>query len=146
MLHKMGKWLRAAGYDTTIASEVEEDVSILKRAKAEDRFLITRDRHFLNFVKHQEIIIYLTSNHLEECVKELSSKLKINWLNAPFSRCLICNTALVDEKDDLRGVPEDAAFDHKKFWRCPTCNRIYWEGSHTNQMLKQLNRWEKTYQ
>lgn len=145
MLHKMGKWLRAAGYDTLVAMEFEEDASILKRAKDEGRYLITRDRHFLHYKENKDIVIYLESNSLEECIQEISSQIKIDWLKAPFSRCLICNTALVEEKDYTKDIPEDVLASHKIFWRCPTCKKIFWEGSHTDQMLKRLNQWKKIY-
>src|SRR3954452_12596526 len=44
MLLRLGRWLRAAGYDTAIAEGGTEDTALIARCAAEDRVLLTRDR------------------------------------------------------------------------------------------------------
>ena len=44
MLQRLGRWLRAAGYDTLIARNAESDYELLRQALDEGRLLITRDR------------------------------------------------------------------------------------------------------
>ena len=59
MLAGLGRWLRAAGYDTEIAETQMEDSKILDRAMREKRFLLTRDRHFQEMATDGKTIIVL---------------------------------------------------------------------------------------
>ena len=44
MLLRLGRWLRAAGYDTVIAEGGMDDATLIARCAAENRVLLTRDR------------------------------------------------------------------------------------------------------
>lgn len=142
MLVKLGRWLRIAGYDTEIVTRPCKDREILDQALEEDRFLISRDRHFLEFRKGQEHILWLGSNHLEPCIQELNRKAAINWIYRPFSRCSLCNTELQNAtKEQIRLAPEEVQKHQSAYWFCPQCKKLYWQGSHTDKMLKQLDKW-----
>lgn len=145
MLEGLGRWLRGAGYDTKVITVSVQDREILDIALAEHRLLLTRDRHFLEMKDGIETVIHLNCNTMEDCIKELSRKLNIDWLFRPFSRCLTCNTPFIkpNEKTALEQVPEDILFTAKPLWYCPACQKVYWEGSHTDHMLKQLQEWSK---
>ena len=45
MLHGLGRWLRAAGYDTVIVKGGIPDRELARRCAGEDRILLTKDRH-----------------------------------------------------------------------------------------------------
>lgn len=144
MLVHIGKWLRAAGYDTALAEESQSDREILAVALKENRLLLTRDRHFLEMEEGADLVIFLVGNEIEECIQELNRKINIDWTYKPFSRCLICNTVLEQpgpevNKDEL---PADVISEAKELWFCPTCKKLYWEGSHTHHMLSQLKQWQ----
>jgi uncharacterized protein with PIN domain len=123
MLSRLGRWLIAAGYDTAIARPDQTDEQLLAQAAAEQRLLITRDSGLTG-----PMVIQLHSNNLQECIAELSQRVHINWLLAPFTRCLVCNEPLTTL------VPGER-------WQCPVCQRFYWEGGHTRRMREQLTRW-----
>ncbi len=146
MLAGLGRWLRTAGYDTVIIEDSLDDQQVLKRALNENRTLLTRDRHFLEMQtpERNEEVVFLKGNTLEECIHELNQKLMLNWLYAPFSRCLLCNSLLVrpDEQTILEQVPEDIHSCSNSYWYCQQCKKVYWEGSHTERMLKQLQQWQ----
>lgn len=144
MLSRFGRWLRAAGYDTVIIETPLQDSEILQQAVEENRLLITRDRHIQDLDPNQEHVLWLQSNSTEECVRELSQHLVINWLLKPFSRCLLCNSLLVEtNKPDVQQVPEGIQEHFQHFWSCPECRKVYWEGSHTKRMRKQLEYWQQ---
>lgn len=136
MLARVARWLRAAGYDTELADSKMEDQEILAKARQEKRYLITRDKHFLE-MKDNECVIFLSGNTVSECIEELEHKLPIDWQKAPFTRCLICNHELVSCEPDER-IPEDILSTQSQFWNCPACQKIYWEGSHTKRMRRWL--------
>ena len=139
MLARLGRWLRAAGYDTVIIESSKPDHLILAQAIKEKRYLITRDKHFLEIKEASEWVIWLESNEVGDCIKELNQKLKINWMIRPFSRCLICNQEL-EEADEaaLDQVPPKVKQEFDQFRYCPSCQKTYWLGSHTKRMVKSL--------
>jgi uncharacterized protein with PIN domain len=145
MLTGLGRWLRIAGYDTLIIETIMNDQEILHLALQENRLLLTRDRHFLN-MGSQDSVIYLNSNTMEECVAELTKKLKINWLFSQFSRCIVCNTPFIEADPQLilEQAPPDVQNSSTKFWYCPNCQKLFWEGSHTERMYKQLQKWQNS--
>jgi uncharacterized protein with PIN domain len=144
MLSRLGKWLRAAGHDTHIIGAPIPDRDVLAVALSDSRLLITRDRHFLKMKGAQPILIYLKNNNFDSCITELIQKLWIDWLCAPFSRCLICNSLFEKPNDhDLEEkIPLRIRQQKQEFWYCPTCQKFYWEGTHTTKMRHQLMRWQ----
>jgi uncharacterized protein with PIN domain len=145
MLIRLGKWLRAAGHDTDIVLTPISDHEVLTHALATTRLLITRDRHFLQMKAATPLLIYLVSNDFEACMQELNQKIKINWIYAPFTRCLNCNSLLeqIDSHSALEQIPLHIRQKKKTFWHCPKCHQFYWEGSHTERMLHQLQKWQE---
>lgn len=145
MLAGLGRWLRAAGYDTEIVQTPMHDREILNRATDEGRLLLTRDRHFQEMQTDQKTVIFLGANSLEECIRELKHQLKINWLLNPFSRCLECNSTFVepDPQIALIEVPKSIRATIEQLWYCPKCEKVYWQGSHTQHMLEQLQIWQQ---
>jgi len=146
MLQRLGSWLRAAGYDTLIAKEAEDDYQLLRRAIDDRRLLITRDRELAQHRRAPGTVILLESDSLEACAAELSRQVGINWLQAPFTRCMNCNTPLIDATPQqvralsLKKKPHiDAAF------YCPECRQVFWAGSHVARMRKHLMEWDEKY-
>ena len=145
MLKRLGRWLRAAGYDTVIVEHSPSDRAMLEAARREGRLLVTRDHKLLEFRHAPGTVILLRGNTLNECIAGLSEKLQLDWLYRPFSRCLICNTELVEaDAAAWDGIPEAARTHAQKLYRCTTCTRIYWEGGHVRRMRARLGAWNDT--
>lgn len=144
MVSRIGKWLRAAGHDTQIVADSISDREVLEWAIVEERLLITRDRHFLSMKNAAPLLHYLKSNDFNSCIEELKSQIKIDWLYAPFSRCMICNHLLEKITDDVQliQIPSKIRQQKVEFWVCPRCKHFFWEGSHTQNMLRQLQQWQ----
>jgi uncharacterized protein len=148
MLSRLGKWLRAAGYDTLIITSSIPDREVLDLALSDHRILVTRDRHFLKMTAAKPLLIYLRNNDFDGCIKEINHTLQINWLYAPFSRCLICNTLFEKPNfnDQIEHIPLSIRQQKPEFWYCPRCQKFYWEGTHTENMRLQLSQWQKNNQ
>ncbi len=144
MCAQLGRWLRAAGYDTVIIDTPLKDQDILKKSIAEKRLLLTRDRYFNEMDPEGKTVIYLHGEFLDDWVEQLGEE-GVDWLFCPFTRCLRCN-ALFEKNhapvDLLAQIPEGT----KEFWFCANCKQFFWLGSHTERMESQLKEWnDKTY-
>ena len=147
MLKGLGRWLRAAGYDTVIADNGVADRELIKQARDEGRLLITRDRKLNEFRDAHKHVILLMSNHLQDCVRELNKIKDIDWSYRPFSRCLLCNYPLREaDPGQYSQIPEEsrqiAEQKSERVYWCDHCNKPYWAGSHVRRMRKTLARWQ----
>ncbi len=141
MLHGLSRWLRAAGYDTVVATAGASDRSLIKLALDEDRILITRDRKMVEIRHADRVVLLLLANGLDDCIKELTNKLHLDWQHKPFSRCMRCNAPLQVAEAALRSrVPADALEENDELLYCPECDKVYWWGSHTDRMKRKLVR------
>jgi len=144
MLQRVGRWLRAAGYDTLIAERGETDRRLLQCAREQGRWLLTRDRKLLEHRGADEAVLFLASDGVDACIGELTRRLAIDWLYRPFSRCLRCNTPLVEASaEQMQQIPERVRdrFDTARY--CPRCRQVYWEGSHVRRMRERLREWQR---
>lgn len=144
MLRGLARWLRVAGYDTTSAEAGEADAALLARARAQGRRLLTRDRKMGERKGSDGVVVLLVCNDTEGCSAALERSLPVDWLHAPFSRCLRCNTPLTDAPDAMRErVPENVLERGEALYCCESCNRVYWEGGHVRRMREKLERWRR---
>lgn len=143
MLAGLGRWLRTAGYDTEIAEPGAPDKAILDRAIEKNRILLTRDAHFTHMKAPEGTVVFLKSNSLEENIEELSRKIKINWVYRPFTRCLQCNTPFTEPDEGVIVIQVPPDVRSQQLWYCTTCQKVFWEGSHTDRMREQLQSWQK---
>lgn len=145
MLQGVGRWLRAAGYDVWIAGKGLTDRQVLAMARDSGRLLITRDRRLGNENNLAGIaVLQLESNAMPECLAELTAALGIDWLYAPFSRCLVCNTPLrAATASESAQVPADAKRFGDDILFCAECDRVYWQGSHVRRMRHKLESYAR---
>lgn len=146
MLRGLGEWLRVAGYDTRMPETGIEDRDVLAMATAENRWLVTRDRELLLHRNSSQHVLLLTSNGQAYNIQELTIKIDLDWLYAPFSRCKLCNTPFQKGPHPFSSAPPDAY--QQGLLHCPQCRQTYWKGSHVMRMRKRLeefNRWRRAY-
>ena len=143
MLKGLARWLRAAGYDTETAKDGETDRELIRQARASGRLLITRDNKLMEFRNANDTVCLLHCTGIENCAKALKEKIPVDWLNRPFSRCLLCNTPLTRVNDITKvSVPDDVS--DAPLFQCPDCKRIYWSGGHVQRMRAKLESWAQT--
>ncbi|HEY0522368.1 MAG TPA: DUF5615 family PIN-like protein [Stellaceae bacterium] len=143
MLHRLGRWLRAAGYDTAIASGGAADAELLRAAAEESRVLLTRDRELAARKRQPCRIVGLRQAGLAATARALSERLPIDWLHAPFTRCLVDNAPLRPAGPvEAALAPTDVSANIGAITRCPECGRLYWRGGHVARMTAQLANWQ----
>ncbi len=139
MLRGLGRWLRAAGYDTVIAGDGAADRDLLRQAAAEERIVVSRDRRLMEHRAAAGRVVLLGAEGTDACARELSARLSIDWSYRPFSRCLVCNTPLAQATVfDRAALPSAMAHLPEPLHRCPRCDKVYWEGGHVRRMRARL--------
>lgn len=140
MLARLGRWLRAAGYDTRLAPEEADDSRLLQIAGEEGRVLLTRDRELAE--RGQPGVVLLEAERIPAQAVELKRRLAVDWLYAPFTRCVVDNAPLrAARPEEARAIPEKAQAIGGAVSACPACGRLYWEGSHHRRMARRLAAW-----
>jgi uncharacterized protein with PIN domain len=141
MLGRLAKWLRILGYDTAYESQLDDN-ELVRRARAEGRWLLTRDHELAGRPGVHSLLI--ESEQLATQMAQVRSQLGPAEGGA-FSRCPVCNASLVaTSTQEVRDrVPPYVLRSHSRFRRCPSCDRIYWPGSHWRRMREQLARFEE---
>ena len=74
-------------------------------------------------------------------LKDNNNNAKIDE-NFFLSRCLICNNIVeeISKKNVKKIVPKRVFENNKKFWYCKNCDKIYWKGSHFENMIQKFKQ------
>lgn len=134
----LARLLRMAGFDTLYENGAD-DAQIRRRALAETRTILTRDRQLLicRDVTHG---CYVHALQPQAQFREVIERLQLAAQARPFTRCLCCNVALqsVAKDEVVDRLPESVARVHASFKQCPACRRVYWAGDHHRRMSAML--------
>ena len=139
---KLARWLRMIGYDTLLFKE-KDDKRMIQIALKEGRVILTKDTQIMKrrlitnsklkaiFIKHDD-----PKAQLQQTVKALN----LDYHFRPFSLCLECNQTLMPRSNDKVQslVPSYVFKTQKQYMECPSCHRIYWQGTHWQAMVKEL--------
>jgi len=141
MLGKLARWQRMLGHDVTYNVQLSDN-ELLEVAKKETRVLLTKDLELYQRAIAKGIdALYLEgkseSERLAEVAKRYSLSLEIDMEK---SHCPVCNTKLkATPKELLSGELEKNTFTYyDKFWKCPNCGQVYWQGAHWKQISSTL--------
>lgn len=139
MLGRLCKKLRLLGCDAKLNPEKEAGRLFLN-AEFENRVAVTRARSLRDRPGNPPIV--LESTETDDQIIELFSKLGEKPSFRPFTRCMECNAHLAEEESSaVEGkVPSYISERFDRFHRCPSCGRIYWEGSHYEAMVEEVER------
>jgi uncharacterized protein with PIN domain len=133
-LGKLTRRLRMLGFDVVYRREFA-DIEIIRLSVREHRIILTRDRGVL---KHGAVThgYCLRSTRANEQVREVLRRFDLWRLIRPFTRCTACNGDIVEvaKQDVLGDLPPLTRRHYEQFFRCTSCRRIYWEGSHYQRM------------
>jgi len=136
MLGTLAKWLRILGYDTLFDASLN-DHQLARLARAEGRVLLTRDRELARRRGLHALLV--AGEHLDDQVRQVLSELSL-VPDGAFSRCPVCNQPLeaIDRETAQARVPAYVVQTYDSFSCCPACRRVYWRGTHWQQMDEHL--------
>ena len=141
MLGKLAKALRLLGYDA-VYYQGQDLAQLIRLAREEDRVILTRNLK-LTAKTPEDSVVQITQDPPKLQLLELREEGHIVFNEKQsFSRCLVCNV-LLDEitRKEVEGKVPDFVFHHyQEFTRCSRCGRIYWPGTHQQNMQKRINQ------
>ena len=142
-LGRLARLLRLLGFDA-LFSNAYADEEIVAISEAQGRIVLTRDRRLLH-AKAVTHGYWVRSVWPRRQVDEVVRRFDLANLVRPFSRCADCN-------GQIEPVAKDAVADRlepktkkyfEKFYRCPDCGKIYWEGSHVDRLRERYESYLK---
>lgn len=146
MLGSLARWLRMLGYDTQYDSRTSDN-DLLNIAIRENRILLTRDQELYNRAKSKSIFSLLVqgeeeSERLGFLAETLQTSLDVNMAT---TRCPDCNGELGKvPKGSVRDIVPPATLErYDEYWRCHSCSKVYWVGSHWKQIQATLEKARK---
>jgi uncharacterized protein with PIN domain len=136
MLGSLARWLRMLGYDT-VYDKTLDDAELAKFARAENRFILTRDKE----LSKEPGSFLVEKDDLESQLEATAKKFALHFAEERI-RCSTCNGNLLDlPKEAAKSdVPEGAWQENEKFWKCSKCGKVFWKGSHWNGIMERLKK------
>jgi len=139
-LGRLTRYLRMMGFDVYYRNDLEDN-EIVDISLKEKRTILTKD---LGILKRNEVThgYWIRSTKLEEQVKEALKRFDLQKEIKEFSRCIECNELLKPVKKEMiiKQLPPKVAQSQNEFFHCPSCNKVYWKGTHYQRMLTFIKR------
>ncbi len=147
MLGDVARWLRILGYDTKY-SRSYDDNDVLRIAEREGRVIVTRDTGlFRRAIKRRlKAVLLNPDDEIEDALLKISLRTGIDPSFKPNeTRCPLCNTRLVtiSKAEALSLVPASVGTRYDKFWKCPKCGKVYWQGNHWRTIERIIDEVQK---
>jgi len=135
-LGKLAAYLRRLGFDTLYRNDYP-DAELASVSSTENRILLTRDIGLLKrgIVTHG---YWVRDKNPQQQLREVLARFNLFDAIAPFSRCINCNGSVQPVAKDkiLDQIPPKTREHHEEFRQCLDCGKIYWKGTHYEQMLQ----------
>ncbi len=138
-LGRLVKWLRILGLDAVYFNQINFS-ALLIQALRDNRIILTRNSRLVNKVRAVKLI-QIKSDQVKEQLRQVLQELSLKLDSARmFNRCTICNIELnkIDRQQVRHRVPEYVFKTQSGFLTCPSCQRIYWSGTHWGNVSKIL--------
>lgn len=134
-LGRLAKYLRICGFDSVY--ENLDDDEIIKRSLMEKRIILTKDRGLL---KNKKVThgYWVRAKESKLQLREVFQRFGLEDKVELLIRCLLCNHKLrrIAKKAVMNLVSPSTFKFYDRFYYCPHCKKIYWEGSHYHNMIK----------
>ena len=140
-LGKLTRYLRVGGFDTYFENPIS-DSELIRVSLDEGRVILTRDRRLIERRLVREYIL-IESDHWPDQLRQVMNKYNLVFSRERmFTRCLEDNaiTFPVSKESAAGKVPPYTFKTHDNYRECPRCGRVFWDGTHTQAMIRRLVR------
>ena len=146
MLGKLSRFLRFFGYSTLYRSDESVD-DMIERAQESSLIVLSQSKQIIARCHKLKLEAYsLPTSSIEDQLSVLKSKLDIA-LSVPPEKmlCSLCNGDITkkNKEDILDKIPSGTAMHYDDFWQCEKCGKIFWLGSHWEDIKRIVERVEK---
>ncbi len=150
MLGKIAKKLRIFGFDTEYVVDTDDN-TIIKINFDKKRIILTKDGELYSRSLRLNIPCFLiTSENEPENLIAIMKEYDIDYIfpiTNKQTRCTLCNGALgtVTKSSSfiLYNVPKKVLENVNSFYKCISCLRIYWNGTHIKEINKLVDKINK---
>ena len=129
------------GHNVKYSSRLDDE-KLIQIAKKEQRILLTRDLALYQQATAKGVkAFYLEGTDEAEKLAKLARKFGLKLeVDMNISRCPKCNTRIVSiKKEHVTDKVEETTYRYyEKFWKCPKCGQIYWQGAHWKRIKETL--------
>ena len=141
-LGALARRLRLAGIDTAYATDLDDD-TLIERANAGQRVLLTQDRGLLRR-RALWLGAYVRGADPDDQLRDVLDRFAPPL--APWTRCTACNGVLAPTRkaDVERLLPPGTRRTYQDFARCTGCGRVYWRGAHSRRLAAIVDRAART--
>ncbi len=133
-LGRLAAYLRMLGFDT-LYPEDYRDEELARIASEEDRILLSRDRGLLKrrIVRRGYAV---RADDPWDQLAEVIERYDLYDAIGHAQRCASCNGSLeaVDKAEVFDQLPAKTREHYDEFQRCTVCGKLYWRGSHYEQI------------
>jgi uncharacterized protein len=135
MLKRLARWLRLIGADV-LCDEKLTGAEALRLAREQNRHMLTRDKR----LRTAPDVMYIESQLFRDQLREVLARFPFNPRRWAFTRCSYCNEPLqqVSRETVMRRVPPFVYASRDKFALCDRCGRVYWDATHLERALREL--------
>lgn len=138
-LGTLSRDLRLLGLDCWYRNNYTDE-EIIEISVTHQRIVLTRDKGIL---KNHRVTRghWLHSDDPDRQLREVIERFNLVSDIKPFSRCSQCNGLLeaVEKSQVVDLIPTRTAAAFDEFYRCSDCAKIYWKGSHYEDMLRRFS-------
>lgn len=135
---KLSKYLRMMGFDSLIYYGIS-DKEIVDIAFEQERIILSRD---IGLLKRKKAIYgyWLRSTKINEQILEIFQRYELISMIKPFSLCLVCNQNIYPVKKEriIHLLEKGTIKDYEEFYQCSDCEKVYWKGSHYQNMIENI--------
>ncbi|MFC1508815.1 Mut7-C RNAse domain-containing protein [Candidatus Omnitrophota bacterium] len=139
-LGKLARYLRMLGFDTLYENS-HDDFTIVRLSSEQKRIILTRDT---GLMKMKEVThgYRIRSENPEDQVVEVLQRFDARSSVKPLCRCLVCNGLIIKiaKEDIIHLLEEKTKRYYDEFYQCPSCQKVYWKGSHYLRMKQFIKR------
>ena len=139
-LGRLARLLRMCGIDTGLFKG-DSDKDLVDSAIREKRIVLTRD---INLLKRSILKrgYWIRNDNPEKQLSEILRRFELIPHFKQFHRCMCCNGLIksTGKKTVLDRIPPRTGKWLNEFFKCTSCGKIYWNGSHYLRMAVEIER------
>jgi uncharacterized protein len=139
MLGRLARWMRVMGCDVEYFPSIG-DRELVELAVSSGRMILTRDTLLVGRRGARNNHFFVEGDDFRDQLRQVVERFAIDPSARFLTRCLECNALLagIGKSAVRERVPSYVYETQAEFRACPSCTRIYWHGTHRQEMAREI--------